>query len=87
MPTILFTFRENTSEGLRETVIDHLRRTEGIKAAGRVRPDASLSSLRRMGFAEVAGEEALAHASEWLSSAPEVESVEVPAPRGIAAYQ
>ncbi|MCK8786176.1 hypothetical protein M0638_17510 [Roseomonas sp. NAR14] len=85
MNTILFTFREGTGDDRRDGILEQLRQAVGIKAAGQVRPNASLPRLRRLAYAEAAGEDAITQASRLLKNLPEIESVELPPARGIAA--
>jgi hypothetical protein len=83
MPTILFTFHENVQESRREALLEQLRATKGVEAAGRVRPDASLPSMRRLGYAEIDALADGADVKRMLEAAPEVVLVPT-SPRGVA---
>ena len=85
MVTVLFTFREAVPQEQWEPVLDRLRGVAGVAAAGLVKPDASLSRLRRRGFAGLAQGADATEVVQVIDAYPEVEQVEVAPARGIAA--
>jgi hypothetical protein len=78
---VVFMFRENTPEETQELVRSQLLRLPGIVSVGRISPDASLPSLRRMWYAEVANDRAAAEVASRLRAHDQIESADIPAER------
>lgn len=83
MATIMFSFHDHVDEPRREALLEELRATKGVQAAGRLRPDAVLPSMRHLGYAEIAAQADDTDAKHFLEAMPEIELVSVPT-RGVA---
>ena len=80
---IMFNFRPEVSSERQEAVLKDINTWGGIRQAGHLNPEAKHPLARRMSYAYV-GDEADPHSVvKRLRKLPEIESVSIPAERGL----
>jgi hypothetical protein len=83
MLSVVFTFREQVSEGDQDRMQNRILQLPGVRTVGRIHPNARKPALRRMWFAEVADQTAASDLVRQLRQHEEIESADLPAERGL----
>jgi hypothetical protein len=83
MKSVVFTFQERASEENQDRLRAQILVLPGVRNVGRIKPDATKPSLRRMWYAEVADDAAATDLVTRLRGYDDVQSASVPAARGL----
>ena len=84
MPSVVFSFKPESGEDERKTVLARLRAREGVTSSAKLSPETTDPEIGRMAFVETETEEASKRVLEELRRDPLVESADPPARRGLA---
>lgn len=83
MADIMFTVRADLKEEEREHLLHVIEAIPGVTRAAPIKRDSKNEALRRMHFARLDGEAALADCLSAIRDLPEVEQASAPARRGL----
>ncbi len=81
MTNVMFVFRESASEQDQNRIVKRVLSMPGVRAAGRISPNATKPVLRRLWYAEVADQSVAEQVIGSLRASDKVQSAELPAPR------
>jgi cell division protein FtsX len=80
MASIVFAFREQSSEERKDLVRNQILELPGVRTVARISPEATKPALRRLWYAEVSDDEATTLVTK-LREHSDIESAAIPAER------